>query len=94
MFDFGTWSDPGGALREYLGIREELQAGIDPRKQRVVNGTTVGDLANLWLDQQNAKMQAGDLSPPSFRITALREKGSGCAGVSWGRVANERVARE
>jgi len=30
IYDFGSWSNPGGALKEYLQIKEELQAGIDP----------------------------------------------------------------
>lgn len=66
MYYFGTWTDPDAALREYLSIKEELQAGIDPRRQ-VVRGCTVGDAANLWLGQKLAALEAKTLSPESYR---------------------------
>jgi len=68
MYYFGCWDDPKAALREYLEIKESLQAGIDPRKLSS-NGvtTTVGELVNLWLDQKNANLTAKDISPRSFQ---------------------------
>lgn len=70
VYYFGTWSDPDGALREYLSIKEELQAGIDPRRHPAgsLDGTmTVGDLTNLWLGQKQTSLNNGDLAPVSFR---------------------------
>ena len=34
MYYIGTWDDPVAALREYLSIKDSLQAGIDPQKLR------------------------------------------------------------
>lgn len=67
MYYFGTWGNPEAALREYLSIKESLQAGIDPRKLSTTGVTTVGELVNLWLDQKNANLTAKDISPRSFQ---------------------------
>ena len=62
---FGVWNDPDAALAKYLDERDDLQAGRIPRRLSsvVVN---VGSLVNLFLDQRNAKVQSGSLSPQMF----------------------------
>lgn len=70
MYYFGVWEDPDGALLEYLKIKDELQAGIDPRKHpngSIDGSVTVGDLTNLWLGQKQTNLQNGNLAPISFR---------------------------
>ena len=62
---FGVWADPDAALAKYLDERDDLQAGRIPRRLSsvVVN---VGSLVNLFLDQRNAKVESGSLSPQMF----------------------------
>ncbi len=67
LYYFGSWGDPTGALQEYLKIKDQLQAGLDPR----VNGCTkskitTADVVNSFLERTDKRVQLGELSPLSF----------------------------
>jgi len=62
---FGTWDDPEGALREYLDQKDDLYAGRVPRSR--TGALTVAGLGNEFLRHCRAKMEAGDLSPRTYR---------------------------
>ena len=58
---FGPWDDPDGALKKYLEQKDDLHAG---RKLRAdPQALTVRDLANAFLNQKKALVDAGELSP-------------------------------
>jgi len=65
IYYFGTWDDPEGALREYLEIRDELQAGSDPRQH--VGKLTLSELCNRYLYNLEARMDAGEVGRWTFR---------------------------
>jgi len=54
--------DPKGekALEKWLDQKDDLLAGRKPRTH--VEGLTVGDLCNLWLDFKKARVDTGELS--------------------------------
>jgi len=63
---FGT--DLEKALALYTQERPTWEAGIDPRDGRAVSGSpTVAEVCNAYLDSQHEKVEAGELSPRSFR---------------------------
>ena len=66
LYSFGSWDDPDSALKEYLAIQEELQAGIDPCKRAATGALDVGDLVNLWLAQQQVRMEAGGIRERTY----------------------------
>ena len=57
---FGSWDDPEGALREWVAVKDDLLAGVDPNRnagrQRVV------DLGEAFMDAKKQKQIDGDLS--------------------------------
>ncbi|MBX3412175.1 MAG: tyrosine-type recombinase/integrase [Pirellulales bacterium] len=61
---FGPWDDPEGALAKYLEQKDDLHAGRVPR---VIDGTTIKDAVNAFLDVKEARLTNGELSPRSFR---------------------------
>src|SRR3954452_4113124 len=65
MHYFGPWDDPDGALASYLKQKDDLHAGKKPRE--VSAGVTVKDLCNLFLNHKQAKLDAGELSPRTWK---------------------------
>src|SRR6516165_4779514 len=57
---FGSWSDPDAALKKYLAEKDALHAGRKPRAD--VEGLTVKELANDFLNAKQALVAAGELS--------------------------------
>lgn len=70
---FGTWSDPQGALREYLEIKDSLQAGIDPRKNQA-GALTLGELWNNYLHNQKQRADVGEISQRTWQDRATEAK--------------------
>lgn len=62
---FGVWSDPDAALAKYLDERDDLQAGRVP--QRASGSLTVGDMANLYLEDQLQRAEAGEIRFRTWR---------------------------
>jgi integrase len=58
---FGPWSDPDGALDNYLKQKDDLHAGRKPRTDP--DALTVKDLVNTFLEAKKALTSAGTLSP-------------------------------
>src|SRR5271166_5502883 len=61
---FGPWHDPNAALNKYLEQKDALHAGRKPRES--TDGTTVKELANQFLNQKKALVDAGELSPRTW----------------------------
>ncbi len=61
---FGYASDPQAAVDKYSRERDDLQAGRTPRP--VVEGVTVKDIANHFLNAKRRLLENGELSPRSF----------------------------
>jgi hypothetical protein len=64
MHYFGPWSDPDGALTNYLEKKDALHAGRKPRPDQEV--LTVKELANHFLNTKKALVDAGELSPRTW----------------------------
>jgi integrase len=62
---FGKWADPDGALAEYLRVKDALHAGREPRPDPQV--VTVKDVCNALLNHKQAALDAGELSPLTWR---------------------------
>jgi integrase len=62
---FGPWSDPDAALDSYLKQKDDLHAGRQPRPTTGV--ATVKDVANAFLNHKKALLDAGELSPRTWR---------------------------
>src|SRR5262245_40751477 len=62
---FGPWDDPDGALKKYLERKDDLHAGRTPRPDP--EALTVKDLANAYLNHKQALLDAGELSPRTWR---------------------------
>jgi integrase len=62
---FGPWSDPDGALAKYLEQKDGLHAGRTPRPDP--GSLTVKGLANEFLNAKHALVDAGELSPLTWR---------------------------
>jgi integrase len=62
---FGPWEDPDGALAKYLAEKDALHAGRKPREAS--EGVTVKVLANSYLNHKQALLDAGELSPHTWR---------------------------
>jgi integrase len=60
MHYFGPWSDPDGALNNYLAQKDALHAGRTPRPDP--EGLTVKDLANDFLNAKQALLGAGEIT--------------------------------
>ncbi len=61
MHYFGPWDDPDAALKKYLEQKDDLHAGRKPRSDP--EALTVKELANAFLNQKQALVDAGELSP-------------------------------
>ncbi len=59
-------NDPEAALKKYTAQREDLQAGRQPRATSG-NGLTVRDLVNRFLTAKKSLLDAGELSPQTWR---------------------------
>ncbi len=57
---FGPWSDPDGALAKYLEQKDALHAGRKPQEN--AGEPTVKDVANAFLNDKHALVEAGELS--------------------------------
>jgi integrase len=62
---FGAWSDPDGALSKYLDQKDALHAGRRPRT--AASEVTVKDAANAYLNAATDRLNAGELSPRSWK---------------------------
>jgi integrase len=61
---FGPWADPDAALAKYLAEKDDLLAGRKPRPE--LEGVTVKDLANAFLNAKQALVDGGELSPRTW----------------------------
>src|SRR5258708_4137327 len=57
---FGT--DRHTALAEYVRVREDREAGREPRAKGVGDTRTVADVVNAFLTEKRNKANAGELS--------------------------------
>jgi len=64
MHYFGPWADPDAALAKYLEQKDALHAGRKPRPDPET--LTVKALANAYLNQKQALVDAGELSPRTW----------------------------
>ena len=76
LWFFGVWGDPDAALKKYVQERDEIQAGRDPRRGAGVarvssQELTVYDMCNLYLQRQENRVKAGELSQRHF-VDGLR----------------------
>ena len=62
---FGKIDNPQAALDKWLKEKDELLAGKIPREQRA-EGTTLRDVANAYLRQQQTLLDTGELSTRTF----------------------------
>ena len=62
---FGPWSDPDAALASYLAQKDDLHAGRTPRPD--AGAATVKDAANAFLNAKKDSLEAGELSPRTWR---------------------------
>jgi integrase len=62
---FGPLSDPDAALAAYLAQKDDLHAGRTPRPD--TGAATVKDAANAFLNARKDALDAGELSPRTFR---------------------------
>jgi integrase len=65
MHYFGPWDDPTAALDKYLKEKDDLHAGRKPRPDP--DTLTVKALANDYLRHKQALVDAGELSPRTWR---------------------------
>jgi integrase len=61
---FGPWSDPDGALDNYLRQKDALHAGRLPRSEP--EALTVKALCNRFLNDKKALVESGELTPRSW----------------------------
>src|SRR5579864_4917120 len=61
---FGPWSDPDAALAKYLEQKDALHAGRKPRES--IDGVTVKELCNQFLNAKQAQVDTGELSPRTW----------------------------
>jgi len=65
---FGVWDDDKGALAEYLRVKDYLHAGLNPpAPEGSVEGLSVQQLANLFLDQKETAVEQGDITPQHYQ---------------------------
>ncbi len=64
IYYFGTWSDPDGALDEWLAVKDDLLAGRQPDYNR--DGLTVRDLCNHFLTDRKHRLETGDIVYRTF----------------------------
>jgi len=56
---FGKWDDPDRALKKDLAEKDALHAGREPREN--VEGLTVKELCNTFLNAKQALVDSGEL---------------------------------
>jgi integrase len=61
---FGPWSDPDGALKNYLDQADALHAGRKPRVES--EGASIKDVCNNFLNIKKARLDSGELSSHSW----------------------------
>jgi integrase len=66
MYYFGPWSDPDGALNNYLDQKDDLYAGRVPRAKR--GGLTVRDLCNRFLNSKKLLLDTREVVPRTFAV--------------------------
>lgn len=66
---FGPWRDPHAALRRYLTDRDDLEAGRTPQPEDagVSDALTVEQMVILYLDAKKLKVEAGEMSPRTWK---------------------------
>jgi integrase len=64
LYYFGPWADPDGALAKYLEQKDALHAGRKPKPDP--DALTVKDAANAFLNDKQALVDAGELSPRTW----------------------------
>lgn len=62
---FGPWNDPDAALDNYLAQKEALHSGRKPRPN--ADTITVKDVVNVFLNHKAALLDAGELSPHTWK---------------------------
>jgi integrase len=62
---FGAWDDPQAALERWLEEKDDLLAGRTPRATG--DGLTISELCNRFLTLKQNLVDAGELSPRTFR---------------------------
>src|SRR6516225_2231924 len=62
---FGPWGDPDGALQKYNEQKDDLHTGRKPRDTST--GVTVKLLCNAYLNHKQTKLDAGELSPRTWK---------------------------
>jgi integrase len=65
MHYFGKWNDPDAALKKYNVEKDALHEGRKPRE--TAEGVTVKQLSNAFLNHKQDKLDAGDISPRTFK---------------------------
>ena len=67
---FGTWDDPDAALAKFNDQIHEIMAGRDPRRTAAssVSSAELGvyDMCNLFLERQEARVKAGEITNRHF----------------------------
>src|SRR5437868_6039476 len=61
---FGKWEDPDAALTSYNEQKDALHAGRKPKES--TDGATVHELVNRFLNQKQALVDTGELSPRTW----------------------------
>jgi hypothetical protein len=64
LHDFGSWSDPDGALAKHLEQKDALHTGRTPTP--APDALAVKDVANAFLNAKREAMDAGELSPRTW----------------------------
>lgn len=54
--------DSEKALRQYLAEVDDIRAGLDPRKQKSVEGLTIEDICDEFLEYKRSQVLKGELS--------------------------------
>jgi integrase len=67
LYYFGVWADPDAALVRLNRELPYLKDGKKPPAVDVSSGCTLKQLCNAFLRSKDAKLQAGELSPRTFR---------------------------
>ena len=60
---YGVWSDPEGALDEYLDQKDDLYAGRTPESK---GGLSLRELCNAFIQSKRIDLEVGRLSPRTF----------------------------
>jgi integrase len=63
---FGPWSDPDGALENYLKQADDLHAGRTPRPSDT-GAATVKGVVNAFLNSKQEKVESGEMAPRTWR---------------------------